>query len=69
MDLSEKLKDIEEHPDRHHHSWKDLQACCMVDGAISFQIMDAHPKMIGSGGNGGNTCDVTEGPCACGGYH
>ena len=69
MNREEKLKDIQEHPDKHFHTWIDLQACCIVDNAIDCQIMDAHPKMAGSGSNGGNACDVTEGPCACGGWH
>jgi hypothetical protein len=69
MNREEKLKDILEHPDKHFHSFDDLTACCMDQGALDLALMDVHPKIIGSGGSGGSTCDVTEGPCACGAWH
>lgn len=62
----EKLRDIREHPERHRHDFFALQSCCMVDGALSALLMDAHPAL---GRNGGQKCDVTEGPCSCGAWH
>jgi len=38
----------------------------MVDGALDSQLMDAHPAL---GCNGGQKCDVTDGPCSCGAWH
>lgn len=69
--INRKLKDIKENPDNHYHSFDELQACCTLGGnrVFSIQLMDAHPKMIGPGGNGGATCDVTSGHCSCGAYH
>lgn len=63
---SAKLEDIRNHPERHYHNFFGLQACCMVNGALSAMLMDAHPEL---GRNGGQKCDVTSGPCSCGAWH
>lgn len=60
------LKDIKEHPESHAHEFTGLTECCMVNGALSLALMDAHPKL---GENGGQKCDVTSGPCSCGAWH
>jgi len=36
---------------------------------VDLSIMEAHRKHVDLGTNGGVRCDVTEGPCACGGWH
>lgn len=61
-----KLKDIQERPERHHHDFFDLQACCVVNGSFDPLLMEAHPAL---GRNGGQKCDVTSGPCSCGAWH
>ena len=65
----EKIKDIEEHPEAHKHTYGDLHSCCTIAGAVDLSIMEAHRKHVDLGTNGGVRCDVTEGPCACGGWH
>lgn len=62
----DRLRHIQEHPDQHRHSFWDLSACCMVNGAFDSALMDAHPEL---GRNGGQKCDVAEGPCSCGAWH
>lgn len=69
MTVAERLADVREHPERHLHDFEGLQSCCLVDGAISLQLMDAHAAHIDLGRNGGTRCDVIEGPCACGAWH
>lgn len=64
-----KIKDIKSHPEKHKHSFIELQACCIFEGAIDLFIMDAHSRYIDLGSNGGTKCDTTSGPCSCGGYH
>lgn len=66
MEIETRLKDIKANPDRHKHSWEDLQACCMVNGSFDPMLMEAHPEL---GRNGGRKCDVVDGPCSCGGWH
>ena len=66
MSYEAKLKDIQEHPDRHRHDFYDLTACCMVNGSLDGQLLEEHPAL---GYNGGQKCDVVEGPCSCGGWH
>ena len=66
MTREERLQDIKQNPKNHKHDHSGLVACCMVDGALDFQLMDAHPAL---GFNGGQKCDVTEGPCSCGAWH
>ena len=65
-DHEEVLRDIREHPENHRHTFEALTACCMVNGAIDLSIMDAHEGIV-KGIN--RNCDVTTGPCACGGWH
>lgn len=69
MTAEERIKDIKEHPDRHRHDFGELQACCFVGGALDLSVMDAHERYASVGTNGGQTCDVTEGPCSCGAWH
>lgn len=54
-----KLRDIQAHPEHHHHDFFDLQRCYMVNGSFDPLLMDAHPAL---GRNGGQKCDVTSGP-------
>lgn len=61
-----KLKDIKDYPENHRHNFQDLQSCCMVNGAFDPLLMEAHPEL---GRNGGQKCDVIDGPCSCGGWH
>lgn len=69
MTREEKIEDIKMHPEDHHHSFDALTRCCVVDGAVDLSIMQAHQDYAPAGTNGGVRCDVTEGPCACGGWH
>lgn len=69
MTHDEKLKDIKEHPKNHRHTFNALQQCCMVDGVMHLDLIDAHGKYVDLGTNGGVKCDVTTGPCACGAWH
>lgn len=65
MTHEERIRDVRAHPERHRHrDMNDLTACCMVDGAISIAILEAH-----EGTQGGRRCDVQTGPCACGAWH
>lgn len=66
MEFETKLEEIKSNPDRHKHSWEDLQACCMFNGSFDPTLMDAHPEL---GRNGGQKCDVVDGPCSCGAWH
>lgn len=64
---TEKLRDVYEHPDRHHHrDMNELIRCCMVNGAIDGMLMEKH---AGLGYNSNRRCDVMNGPCSCGGWH
>jgi len=69
MTRQEKLKEIKEHPERHRHTFEVLQGCCFHDGALATQIMEAHEQHACTGRNGGRSCDVISGPCACGAWH
>jgi hypothetical protein len=60
------LREIREHPERHRHDFNGLTVCSMVGGAISLMIMEAHAGVCGWNGS---KCDVTVGPCSCGGWH
>lgn len=64
-----RITDIKDHPENHKHTFEELKACCFLDGAIDLSIMDAHGKYVDLGTNGGENCDVTSGPCACGAWH
>jgi hypothetical protein len=61
-----KLKDIKEHPESHRHDFDGLQRCSMINGALDMMVMEAHPAL---GYNGGQKCDVSDGPCSCGAWH
>ena len=50
MTRDERLKDIQDHPKKHHHDFDGLSACCVVDGAFDLQLMDAHPALGYNGG-------------------
>jgi hypothetical protein len=65
----DRIKDIEDNPDNHKHTFDDLQLCCTHAGYIDLSVMDAHRKYVNLGSNGGVSCDVIKGPCACGGWH
>lgn len=69
MTRQEKLKHIQEHPELHKHNFGELQQCSVVDGAIDLSLIDAHSQYVRMGTNGGQRCDVTSGPCACGSWH
>lgn len=64
-----KLLDIKSHPEKHKHSFENLQICCINKGAIDMRVMDAHAEYVDLGTNGGISCDTTSGPCACGAWH
>lgn len=67
MTRQEKAKHIREHPDQHmHRDMYTLSSCCMIDGALDLALMEMHPAQ---GYNGGQKCDVQEGPCSCGAWH
>jgi hypothetical protein len=65
----EKLKEIKERPERHRHTFEELQHCCFQGGALDLRLMDAHEQYAQTGTNGGRRCDVTSVPCACGAWH
>lgn len=69
MTREAKLKEIKTHPERHRHTFEELQRCCFQDGALDMQLMGAHEMHAAVGTNGGRSCDVTSGPCACGAWH
>jgi len=63
------LKDLREHPERHRHDFLGLTACCMINGALDISLTEAHSQYVNLGTNGGVSCDVSSGPCACGARH
>lgn len=67
--VSKRIKDIKDHPESHRHTFEELRSCCFVDGILDLQIMDAHEEFASVGKNAGLRCDVTSGPCSCGGWH
>lgn len=70
MTREEKLKDIKENPEKHEHNdLNGLTRCCFINGALDLGLMDAHQEHVNMGTNGGQRCDVREGPCACGAWH
>lgn len=62
------LKDIQEHPERHRHSFIELDACCTIDKVVDMALFEAHTAAVGQT-NGGVACDTVSGPCACGAWH
>jgi len=69
MTHQERLEDIAKRPEAHKHVFETLQICCMEDGALDLQLLDAHAAHVDMGSNGGVRCDVRSGPCACGAWH
>lgn len=67
MTTEEKLQDIKDNHDKHQHTFAELQACCMVGGAMDLRVMEAHQGLVPQRNPGG--CDVMEGPCSCGAWH
>ena len=63
------LEDIKKNPKNHRHNFSELSACCIIDGIIQAELIEAHAKYVDLGRNGGVKCDVTKGPCACGAWH
>lgn len=66
-EIQSRLRDIREHPEKHRHSFEELQRCCMIDDVLDLRLMEEHEGVYGS--NGGRRCDVSSGPCACGAWH
>lgn len=70
MNQTETLRDIRENPENHKHlDLHEITACCMVDGVLDLSLMQAHTIYAPVSFNGGQPCDVTEGPCSCGAWH
>ena len=72
ISLKARLSDIKRNPAKHRHNFHELQECCMVDGALDMDLMDAHAGVfVGMKDRSFNgcKCDVLSGPCACGGWH
>jgi hypothetical protein len=69
MSVSEKIRDIQEHPERHRHTFEQLHACATIDGVLEMEIIEAHQQYASVGRNGGRNCDTTNGPCNCGAWH
>lgn len=67
--VQSKVQDIKDHPERHRHDFSGLTSCCMVDGALDSRVQEAHSRYASFGANGGQRCDVSSGPCACGAWH
>jgi hypothetical protein len=65
----EKLKDMREHPGRHHHTYDDLMECCIVDGYVDLYLVESHGILCNTNVRGWGTCDVIKGPCRCGAWH
>ncbi len=63
------LKEINEHPEKHQHTDRELFACCMIDGAFNPVIMDAHSTHPPGVTSNALKHDVISGPCACGAWH
>ena len=62
------LEDIKVNPHKHKHpNLNALHACCIIDGAMDLEVLDAHEGIHGY--NGGVGCDVSSGPCSCGAFH
>jgi hypothetical protein len=66
---ADRLENIKQHPEDHHHDYDRLLSCCMVDGALDTLLMQAHQDYAPIGYNGGKACDTTDGPCSCGAWH
>jgi len=61
------LKSKEEEPKVERDFQELIDECINDEGVIDLSKME---KLEGScGSNGGKGCDVTKGPCSCGGWH
>lgn len=66
MTLNEKIQEIKKNPSQHKHSFEELVKCCTDNlGAVNMALMEAHEGLVGPS----RRCDVSSGPCACGGWH
>jgi hypothetical protein len=65
----EKVNHIKQYPEKHQHTFAELQKCCFVKGALDMMVMEAHSIYAPVGRNDSSKCDVTHGPCSCGAYH
>ncbi len=63
------LNDIRNYPERHgRHTFEELTTCCLINGVLESSLLAAHSELH-YGVNDNVSCDVTEGPCACGAWH
>lgn len=70
MTLEERLAEIKEHPELHHHDdLSELARCSMHENVITLMLFAAHERYAPLGYNGGRRCDVRRGPCSCGAWH
>lgn len=42
--LINKLQDIKNNPQDHAHDYNGMFECCLHDGALNSELLDAHPK-------------------------
>lgn len=69
MTRTEILQEIRDAPEKHRHTYDDLQKCCIVNGALDVGLVDAHSGLATFPGDTRGKCDVFDGPCACGAWH
>lgn len=66
----ERLADIRNNPQAHHHTEEELMKCVTIDGEIHDILLDVHARYAPVKVNpGGKNCDVTSGFCNCGETH
>jgi hypothetical protein len=63
------LKDIEDHPEKHKHTFQELIDCCTINGKVWHTLMTAHAEYCNIGEKNGRKCDVISGCCSCGAIH
>ena len=61
----ELIADLAFHPERHHHTFDGLYACCFYEDALDLDLMQKHEGL----GLNGTRCDVVSGACSCGSNH
>ena len=44
--LVNKIDDIKRNPDKHLHDYSGLFDCCLHDGTLSSQLLDAHSREV-----------------------
>jgi len=44
--LMNKIDDIKQNPDRHLHDYGGLFECCLHDGTLNSQLLDAHSREV-----------------------